>query len=161
MSSLFGITQEYLSVLENLEVDEFGEIQNLEELTTIKDSFETKATNMALFVQQLESDIEGLKKKESELKDRRLAKQNKVDSLRAYLANSMLAVGKTDIETDLVRLSFRRSEVVEVSEDFDLEEFMQVKTTITPDKAKIKAAIKSGQGPEGAILVEKQNLQIK
>lgn len=162
MSNLFQISKDLLMIFESLEVDEeTGEILNLGALEEATYQFESKVEALALFIEELLGEADTLKAKEQALKERRISKENKAKSLKKYLSDSMLNTGKTLIETDLVRLSFRRSEVVEVSEDFDSEEFMQVKTTITPDKAKIKAAIKSGQGPEGAILVEKQNLQIK
>ena len=74
----------------------------------------------------------------------------------------MQAVGDTKLETAKVALSFRKSESVDVYDPVLLPaEFTKTKTTVTPDKTAIKAAIKAGKDVAGATLEIKKNLQIK
>ena len=64
------------------------------------------------------------------------------------------------VESPALKLSFRKSESVEISENLD-QRFMIEKITLQPDKVAIKEAIKKGEQVEGAVLVINQNLQIK
>jgi hypothetical protein len=68
----------------------------------------------------------------------------------------------TELKTPLLKINFRKSESIEVT-DIDLLDADFVKTTITKaaDKIAIKEAIKSGENVQGAILQTNLNLQIK
>jgi len=66
------------------------------------------------------------------------------------------------IETPLIKLSFRNSESVEITNEQQLDaKFIVTKTVSTPDKKAIKDAIKSGVFVEGATISYNKNLQIK
>ena len=66
------------------------------------------------------------------------------------------------IETPLIKLSFRNSESVEITNEQQLDSrFIVTKTVSTPDKKAIKDAIKSGVFVEGATISYNRNLQIK
>jgi len=160
--NLYEITSEYLNILNNLEVDEDGCIVNIEEFESIRDSFDSKTENLALFVKSLVSDAEAIKKEEETLYARRKAKENLAERLKLYMTDSFNRLEKTNFETPKCKVSFRKSESVNVI-DMDLlpESFKKVKTTIDPDKTAIKNAIKSGSDIPGAVLETKQNIQIK
>ena len=67
-----------------------------------------------------------------------------------------------EIKTPLIKLNFRNSESVEITNEAQLaEKFLVVKTVVTPDKKAIKEAIKSGEFVEGATISYNRNLQIK
>jgi hypothetical protein len=66
------------------------------------------------------------------------------------------------IETPLIKLSFRNSESVEITNESQLDAcFIVTKTVTTPDKKAIKDAIKSGQLVCGATISYNKNLQIR
>jgi hypothetical protein len=66
------------------------------------------------------------------------------------------------IETPLIKLSFRNSESVEITNEQQLDSrFIVTKTVTTPDKKAIKDAIKNGELVEGATISYNKNLQIK
>lgn len=161
--SLFGITEELLQIFENIDIDEeTGELLNLEQLEQIQGEFDDKASNIALYIQELQAQAEAIKNKSESLKDRQKSTTNKAERLKAYLSDMMNRAGKTKVETDDVRISFRKSESVEIlDQQLIPEEYINARLTVTPDKVSIKKAIKSGQNIEGAILIENQNLQIK
>lgn len=85
--------------------------------------------------------------------------QNRLKSIKRYLAPYVAARGKFDAGT--FRLSIRRSASVEIDPDFNVPEFMREKVTVSPDKIKIKEFISSGGMVPGARIVESENLQIK
>ena len=74
----------------------------------------------------------------------------------------MLEFGIDEINTPTLKLSFRKSEAIEILDEDEIAvEFIKVKETKTVDKTKLKAAIKEGRPVAGAKLVINQNLQIK
>lgn len=161
--SLFGITEELLQIFESIEIDEeTGELLNLEQLEEIQGEFNDKASNIALYIQELQAQAEAIKKKREALNDRQKSTTNKAERLKTYLSDMMNRAGKTKVETDDVRISFRKSESVDILDQSLIpEEYINAKLTVTPDKVSIKKAIKNGQEIAGAMLVENQNLQIK
>lgn len=161
--SLFGITEELLQIFENIEIDEeTGELLNLEQLEEIQGEFDDKASNIALYIQELQAQAEAIKNKREALNDRQKSTTNKAERLKAYLSDMMNRAGKTKVETDDVRISFRKSESVDILDQSLIpQEYLNEKLTITPDKTEIKKAIKNGQDIAGAMLIENQNLQIK
>ena len=161
--SLFGITEELLQIFENIEIDEeTGELLNLEQLEHIQGEFDDKASNIALYIQELQAQAEAIKNKSESLKERQKSTTNKAERLKAYLSDMMNRAGKDKVETDDVRISFRKSESVDIlDEKLIPQEYLNEKITVAPNKTEIKKAIKSGQEIAGAMLVENQNLQIK
>ena len=163
--SLYDIDNMVYTVLENGLVfdEETGEILFDEEnLTALEMERNKKLESVALYIKSLEAEAEAMKAESKKLADRREAKERKAERLRSYITNSMQALGDTKLETAKVALSFRKSESVDVYDPVLLPaEYTKTKTTVTPDKTAIKAAIKAGQEVAGATLEVKQNLQIK
>ena len=163
--SLYDIDNMVYTVLENGLIfdEETGEVLFDEEnLTELELERNKKLEAVALYIKSLEAEAEAMKAEAKKLADRREAKERKAERLLSYISNSMHALGDTKLETAKVALSFRKSEAVEVYDPVLLPaEFTKTKTTVTPDKTAIKAAIKAGQEVAGATLEIKKNLQIK
>lgn len=140
------------------EVDEeTGEILNADKLDEIQLERETKLENIALWIKNLDSDAEAYKREKDSFAQKEKAAKNKVESLKGYL-NFALAGEK--FKTDRVSISYRKSESVEVAHGFDDARFL-IPQEPKIDKMAIKKAIKEGEEVKGAILLEKQNIQIK
>ena len=74
----------------------------------------------------------------------------------------MLLFEVEEIKTPLIKLNFRNSESVEITNESQLsDKFLVTKTVVTPDKKAIKDAIKAGEFVEGATISYNKNLQIK
>ena len=161
MASLYEISTAYLDALENLEEDENGEI-NLLPLEEVNAELNNKLENIALYIKNCESMAKSIKEEEANLTARRKAYENKVEHLKDYLSSCMQFVGASKFETAKVKLSFRASESVEITNQNEIpKDFLVEKVTVAPDKAAIKAAIKNGILIPGAEIVRKENLQIK
>jgi hypothetical protein len=79
-----------------------------------------------------------------------------------YVSDIMLRLNYSKIETDFGTFSFRKSESVDIENATLIpKEFTTTKIEIYPDKTAIKKAIKEGKIVPGAVLLQKQNLQIK
>ena len=86
-------------------------------------------------------------------------KVNRIENTMDYLLKTFK---KTDFNTDLYKLSYRKSESVEISNENALpKEFMKEKITTAPDKVAIKEALKNWQEVPWASIKINNNLQIK
>jgi predicted small secreted protein len=168
--TLYNIDNKILEIIERgFVVDEdTGEIIDAHEevnarLEELEFDRTAKIENIALYVKNLEALTLSLKNEENALAERRKAKEKRIESLKNYLTNSMVAAGENGIETSKVCISFRKSEAVVADMNKLDEAYIAVKTTIDrkPDKAAIKKAIKEGIAVEGAYIETKQNLQLK
>ena len=163
MASLYELDQAVLTVLDGGLVfdEETGEIYwDEDNFAQLEMERNAKLENVALYIKGLEADASAIRAEEKALSERRSIKEKTAERLRGYLTLSMEAFGDKKLETPRVALSFRRSEQVEVFDESMLPNRF-CKTKITPDKTAIKKAIKDGETVEGAILMERQNLQIK
>ena len=161
MASLYELSQTYLEVLDALITNEDGtmDITSLEE---INDELGNKIENVALYIKDITAFAESIKAEEQNLAQRRKSLENKAIHLKGYLTSCMEMVGQTKFETAKVKLSFRNSKAVEITNETMLpSRYYAEKRTYVPDKVAIKEAIEEGDDVPGAELVERRNLQIK
>lgn len=140
-----------------LEIDEeTGEILNADALDSLELERDTKIENIALWIKNLKAEAEAVKKQKEAFYSREKALTNKAERLKEYLANNLMG---EKFKTDRVVLSWRKSQAVEVDDNFSDERFIKYEPKIS--KSEIKDALKSGEIIEGARLVENNSLQIK
>ena len=155
MASLFEINEAILGCIDT----ETGEIIDAEALDALMLEKEEKLENVALWIKNLVSDAAAYKAEKEAFAEREKAALTKAESLKRYLT---AALNGQKFTTTKCAISFRRSEVVDIADGADIPaEFLKEKTTITPDKTAIKAAIKAGQEVNGCRLVENLNIGIK
>ena len=159
--NLYEISKEIEQAFDNAIDEETGEIISeaaiayIDQLQMERDK---KIENIGCWIKNLTADAYALKMEESALKDRRISAEKKAESLKRYLSSVLMG---EKFQTTKVKISWRRSEQVEVENTLELpEEYQKTKIDIQPDKTKIKKAIKAGEEVEGATLIEKQNIQI-
>lgn len=161
MKTLFNIGQEQKQILAEIETNE-GEITMAiqERIDLLAENFEEKAVAYSYVIKQVESEesiIDAEIKRLQELK-KKAAKVS--DYLKERIAGAMIDFGYDKIETPTLKLSFRKSEAVEVVDESLLaQKFFNYKPTI--DKTAIKNAIKAGEEVTGARIISNLNLQIK
>lgn len=178
MSSLYSIDQRLLN-LEAYGVDtDTGEVATTEEdfirmYEEIQMEMNEKLVNTSLYIKNLLSDAAQIKAEEERLKARRVQKekyaarlQETMDNVIKHRVNNIdedfEGCNKWEIDDPRVRLSYRRSEKVEVTNpDLIPKDYLKEKVEIKPDLDTIKKAIKNGIKVEGAEIVQNLNLQIK
>lgn len=143
---------------ENVVDIETGEVLDVEALNALHMAFEEKAENIAMFIRNLDAEAAALKEQIGIFTARKRATENKRDSLKEYLAYCLQ--GKP-FKTSRVKVSFRKSESVKVTDQEQIPETYLVYSAPTVDKAVIKKALKSGENVPGCVLEEKQNIQVK
>lgn len=161
MATLYEISQTYLEVLDALIANEDGTM-DVTALENINDELSNKLENVALYIKDIEGFSEVIRQEEMRLNQRRKALENKAQHLRGYLTSCMEMVGQTKFETPMVKLSFRNSKAVEITDEGMLPtRYFVKKVTYSPDKGAIKKDIDEGWEVPGAELVERRNIQIK
>jgi len=146
-------------------IDENGEIVNEVALKKFEELAREKIIaieDLALFVRQ--SEEIGIAHFDAEIA-RLKALKGRMEKARdiAFAAIEAVLPRGEKIESDFVKVSWRKSKTVVIDGAVELlpEEFQRTKITVDADKTKIKAAIEAGQEVPGASLVERMNLQIK
>jgi len=127
---------------------------------------EQKLEGVALYIKDLTAQAAAIKAEEANLAERRKAKEAKATRLKEYLSE---ALGGQKFETAKVRLSFRTSTGVEISDEKTLLDWLEdngqeacIKYK-APEISKTELAklLKAGHEVPGATLTERQNLQMK
>ena len=139
MATLYELTGQFLDIY-NLELDEETKLDTLDSIDW-ETEYETKVENYIKVMKNLEADVE--------------ARKNEIKRL----TTSMALTGHERVDTPLFKVSFRKSEAVEV-DDLLLPESYKV-ATWKADKKRLKEDLKNGLEILGAELVERKNLSIR
>ena len=164
MDSLYKINNALLEAMTRAEIEAVendGEIAEStgEELDRLEMDRDTKIENTALFIKNLSAEIEMIKIEEKNLKSRRAIVENKLSSVKEWLKFNLNGEKRT---AGNYKISYRKSTVVEIT---DVDKigvlFVDIKSVKTPNKARIKKTILSGIAVDGAVVIEKQNMEVK
>ena len=162
-TSLYQIEQNYLNLVESL-IENGGELTpELEtELSINKEQLQNKGVCYGFIVKELEGNIDLIDLEIKRLQALKKPLVNSIDRLKNNLSQAMQMFDVTELKTPLLKINFRKSESIEVT-DIDLLDTDFVKTTIikAADKIAIKDAIKAEIPVRGAVLITNYNLQIK
>ena len=152
--NLFEIEREIMSCVDM----ETGEIIDTEKLDQLAMERDTKIENIACWIKNLSAEAAALKEQKQTFADRQKAAENKMESLKKYLATYL---NGQKFATDKVAVSFRKTSSVNVT-DMSLvpEEYLKYADP-TVDKTAVKNAIKAGIVVPGAEIAEGQSISIK
>lgn len=137
---------------------ETGEIFDEDKFEELSLERESKIENICLWIKNLKAEAEALKAEKDSFAQRQKVCENKMESLKKYISSYL---DGTKFESAKVKVSFRKSESLEISEGAIIpDEFLKFKE---PDvnKTELKKAIKGGLSIEGVQIVENNNIQIK
>lgn len=160
---LYDIQQEYIQLAEAI-IEQDGEItpEQSDALALNQQNLVTKGTNYAFIIKDLEADNEAIDKEIARLTAFKKSRNKVIDRLKETLSGAMQLYEMNEIKSPVLKIGFRKSESVEIEDESLLaSDFIVTKTTTSPDKAKIKEAIKRGEFVVGAVIKTNQNLQIK
>ena len=165
MTALYNIAAEYRAAAEKLAELDLDAQTIADTLEGLSGDLETKAQNVAFFVRNLEATAAAIKQAEADMAARRKAMENRADSLRRYIFDSMTVAGIEKIECPHFRLAIKNNPAaVDVFEPGLVPaSFMRTPEPPppAPDKTAIKEALKAGQDVPGARLTSGQRLEIK
>ena len=167
MSSLWNITQEFLSLASIIE-EAGGEATDavMEELAISRENFAHKAEGYARLILKWESEIDAASAEIKRIQAIKKTKESSVARLKETLLHALQVFGQEDktgvkrYETALFKLSTRRSQAVEIVDETEVPDaFWVVKKEVS--KSAIAASLKDGEEVPGAILKENYSVQIK
>lgn len=133
-------------------------------LEAVQMEFNDKAVAIVKVAESLDADTSAIDAEIERLKARKQVIVNRKQQLRDYLLYNMEAAGIKKIDCPLFTVTLRQGvESVEIIDQSQIpNEYVAVEVVEKPDKAAIKAAIKSGKEVTGAILKRGANsIQIK
>lgn len=142
------------------EIDlETGEILNADALDALQMERERKIEGVGLKIKNLMAERDAVKKEKDNFDARLKGLDREIDGYKAWLT---YATEAKPFKTDRVVMSFRKSETVNVTDEYLIpDKYMNATVVKKPDKKAIKDALKKGEEIMGVELVEKQNIQIK
>ena len=157
MTTLYELTGQFLEI-NNMDADDETKLDTLDSIDW-ETNYEEKIENCIKVVKNKEANMEA---RNNEIK--RLTELNKVDErvnkrIKEAVKDSLLLTGRDRVDTSLFKVSFRKSEAVEV-DDLLLPESYKV-ATWKADKKRLKEDLKNGLEILGAELVERKNLSIR
>lgn len=161
MISLYVIEKDLAQIL--LEIEDAGGVVSSEmesKLAITQETLNTKCAAYGYVVMEKEGNVSLIDAEIKRLQILKAKQQSVIENLKTRVSDAMLKYGIDKIETPMLKLSFRKSESVDILDESLLNaKYFSYRPTI--DKTAIKNDIKSGLLVEGATIVSKDNLQIK
>lgn len=157
---LYEINAELENAFANAIDAETGEIvdeamaERFEQLQIDRD---VKIENIACLIKDISAEVAAIKAEKDALYARQKSAENKVTSLKKYLA---ACIGDETFKSPRAAISWRKSTAVNIT-DIDAIPEQYRKITVDANKTDIKAALKAGETVDGAELVENKNIVIK
>lgn len=161
--TIFKIQSEYQQIVNEL-IENGGELTTELELAMqiTKDNFHSKSENYGYCIREINYNKEIIEREIERLQKLNKSCNKTIDRLKDNIEYAMNTFDVDKIETPLIKISFRKSESVEVEDVNNLPALYKVvKISETADKLKIKDAIKSGILIEGCTIKTNRNLQIR
>ena len=161
--SLYSIRQDHYELIQMIE-DADGEVTEeiLQALQLNETDFQSKAVSYGYVIKGFENTEEIIDKEIDRLRDLKIKAAKRQELFKKILSDAMQEYGIEKIETATLKLSFRKSEAVNITDERLIpDDFLITKTVVDISKTKIKDALKVGIDVPGAELVTRQNLQIK
>lgn len=137
------------------ETGEIFDVDRFEELELARDS---KVENICLWIKNLKAEIEALKAEKDAFAQRQKTAENKMERLKKYITGYL---GGLPFESAKVKVSFRKSEALEIMEGASIpDKYWKVKEPEI-NKAELKDAVKKGLVVSGVQIIENLKIQIK
>lgn len=154
--TLYEIDEALLNCIDT----ETGEIIDEEKLTALNMEREKKISNVACWIKDLKAEAEALKVEKQNLAKRQQTCENKVESLKRWLA---IALNGAKYKDSKCSVGYRKSTSVNFGINFDFNTLPEdlKKVTVEPKKNEIKQAIKDGLQIDGVTLEESNNIIVQ
>lgn len=166
MPNIYQLSDDYLMLADRLAntADEDGVVDEslLPIVSEAKELVESKAKSIGCVIKQLSAYKAQVDNENERLSAMSKTLEGRIDYLKKAMSAVLIACDIKKIESVQATISFKKSEQTVVYDESALPpEYVAIKTTTSPDKTKIKNAIKSGQIIPGAYVESRQNIQIK
>ena len=165
LPALYVLAHEYRAAADKLTDMDLDEQTLQDTLESLSGDLETKATNTACVIRNIEASAAAIKDAEASMAARRKALENRAARLKDYLLGNMIVAGIGKVECPYFKLSVRENPPsVEVYEPGLIPaEYMRQPDTPppAPDKKAIAEAMKKGQEVPGCRITRGSRLEIR
>ena len=159
---LYEINEVYQNLLALLEDEETSAEQLEGAFENIKDELHVKVENYARIIKNTQAEVEAYKEELARMTAKRRSLENNIERMKEAAEYAMRLQGEKKVKGELFTLAIQKNPP-SLKIDIEPEELPQEFQTITisPNKEKIKAAIKNGKAIEWARLEQGESLRIR
>jgi len=156
MTALHELTGQFLELANNEDLPAEAIRDTLE---AMEGDIRSKAVSLADWALDMDGNIEKIDAAIEPLQDKKKSIAKRKESLIEYLRNNMEATGISKIQCPLFSITLVAGrEAVAISDESAIpDDFLNVKTVISPDKTAIAKALKDGKEVAGASLQRGQS----
>jgi hypothetical protein len=161
MISLYELTAQQRELLEMDIEDEHDGQAMADLLNELAEDVETKATRVAYVIRQLEAEADTIRAEEERLRARRKVREHKVERMKQYLLDGMVAAGirKAGDVNFTVSVRLGPPSLV-VHNERAMPERYWIQPPPVLDKKALKQDLKDGRPIAGAELVQREHVRI-
>ena len=162
MSTLYELTNDYLTLLDMAEDPDTDEQALIDTMEGIEGEIEIKADGYARVMKQLEATSANLEFEEKRLMNRRKTIDRNIKRMKQALQDAMIATGKPKFKTDLFSFTIRKNPAsVVIDRETSIPPEFLIPQDPKIDKKAIKAAIDRGDDITFAHLEQGESLIIR
>jgi hypothetical protein len=161
---LYEITDQYKNIADLLDDPTMPTEDISAALTVIEGDLQAKASNCAVMLQGMDTDIDVLKAEEKRLSERRKSIEGRRDWLKSYVKEQMERINMPKIKTPTFTLAIQNNPPkVDITSEKDIptKYLTIIPQTTVPDKKRIAEALKTGKEVPGATLTQGTSLRIR
>lgn len=161
---LYEISAEMRRALHDLEIaqeamDPKAYEEAMERISKLEGDKDKKLADCCAYYRELQAEVDGADAELERIKNLAENAQNRLDNWKKYIA-ICLGAGET-WKNSIFKLSWRKSVAVRIENEEQIPPaYLREILRYEPDKKQIMADLKQGATIPGAVLEEKQNLQI-
>jgi len=159
MSALYEITEKHHDLMKLAEESEDMAEAVKDTMELIDGEFSDKAISLIKVMENIGGDIAPIDEMIARLTARKKAIQNKQASMKNYLKINMEASNIHQIKCPLFTITLAKGrDIVKIDNENEIPaEYLNIKTSMTPMKKEILAALKEGEEIKGASLTKSEN----
>ena len=152
MESIYQISERYNNVLALLDDDDVSQDDIADALTEVMDDVVSKGENGIMYFRKLQGTIDAAKAEKKKIDAYIKALESRKKRLEGAYMQAMEMMKMKSIMTARGEMKIKKNPPAVIIDDVAKipTQYMRQKVEITPDKAAIKAALKSGETIEGA-----------
>jgi len=159
MTALHQITDKHRELLALAEESDDMAQAVADTMESIEGEFEEKALSLMAVAGNMDGDVSAIDNEIARLAARKKSIQNRQESMKEYLRMNMEASGINKITCPLFTITLAKGrDIVQINDaDKIPADYLNIKTSMTPMKKEILAALKAGEEIEGASLTKSKN----
>lgn len=164
MASIFDLNRKMQEFQRTMaEEGELPEDVIRDTLESLEGEITDKLKDYAAVIKNLQSDVEGMKKVERTIADRRKMIENRIDQMRQVMDETMQANELEEIDDWRFKIGYRKNPpAAEIVDEDELPDYLFVPQNPTVDKRTLLQLLKDGETIPGARLVtDKRSFYIK